>query len=312
MSGAPSRSAGCSTAQARIVRLDRDPGRPRRVDFPGRWRGRIVHANTHARRARRAALCGPSTAVSRPSTARRRDPPASVRRVRQRRRQCRNERIGGPAAQRGRRGLPRPRPPPRARACGAGRPPSTTLPRRSSSTKRASTCPRPLAGLAELYRLSAREVSVLLAIVQVAGFPPSPRRRQPRARHERRDRRRGRIRGRSVRAGSPLPVVPADVGRRPAAPADSDDDPERREEALLSIVRATQGTSTRCVTSSTPSSIARATARRRSSRSAGNGASRSSAASPASMAGPSHCSPRTRTSTAARGRRRRRRRSPPH
>ena len=31
--------------------------------------------------------------------------------------------------------------------------------------------PSPLAGLAELYRLTAREVSVLLAIVEIGGVP---------------------------------------------------------------------------------------------------------------------------------------------
>ena len=106
-----------------------------------------------------------------------------------------------------------------------------------------------------------------------------------------------------------LSYLPTSVDELPPR-ADSDDDPERREEALA-FDRAAQP-APRLQDASHHRRDRRSrelTARRRSSRSGGSGASRSSAASLASTAGPSRCSPRTRTSTAARGRRRRRRRS---
>ena len=82
-------------------------------------------------------------------------------------------------------------------------------------------------------------------------------RRQPRPRHERRHRRRGRVRGRSVRAGSPLPVVPADVGGRAAAPCGrAPTTPSAAKTRCCRSCRATRVTSTRCARSSRRWSIA--------------------------------------------------------
>ena len=118
------------------------------------------------------------------------------------------------------------------------------------------------------------------------------------------------VRGRGVRAGPPLPVVPADVGRRAAA-ARGQRRRSRAPRGGAAVDRAAQP-APRLQDASHHRGDRRSrepTAHRRSSRSAGNGASRSSPASPASTDGPSRCSPRTRTSTAAPGRPRRRRRS---
>ena len=80
-------------------------------------------------------------------------------------------------------------------------------------------------------------------------------RRQPRPRHERRHRRRGRVRGRSLRAGSALPLVPADVGRRAAAARSrAPTTPSAARRCCCRSCRATRVTSTRCAPSSRRSS----------------------------------------------------------
>ena len=62
-------------------------------------------------------------------------------------------------------------------------------------------------------------------------------RRQQHPHPQRHGRRRGRDRGRGVRPRPPVPLVPAELGRRAAAARrDVDDDPERRDPALLDAI----------------------------------------------------------------------------